>query len=113
LPTISLIESNSITSITESGSPDTYTLALGTQPTADVVVSVVGTDQISVSPSALTFTPQNWDVPQTVTVAAVDDSVIEGAYTAVITHSVVSADAGYNGLAVADVSVSIEDNDGR
>jgi hypothetical protein len=75
------------------------------------VVNIAGDAQISVSPASLTFTPQNWDTPQTVTVSAVDDSVIEGAHTAVITHSVVSADTGYNGLAVADVSVSIEDND--
>jgi len=64
-----------------------------------------------VSPSTLTFTPQNWDVPQTVTVSAVNDSVVEGMDTAVITHSAVSADAGYNGISVADVTVSITDND--
>jgi len=110
-PFTSLIESDSSTTVTESGITDTYTLALGTQPTADVVVSVTGTDQIMVSPVALTFTQQNWDVPQTVTVSAVDDSVDEGDHTAVITHSAVSADTGYNGLSVADVTVSITDDD--
>ena len=64
-----------------------------------------------VSPSTLTFTPQNWDVPQTVMVSAVNDSVVEGMDTAVITHSAVSADAGYNGISVADVTVSIGDDD--
>ena len=109
IPRITLTEYSM--SITESGTSDTYTLALGTQPTADVVVSVTGTDQIMVSPVALTFTPENWDVPQTVTVSAVDDSVVEGDHTAVITHSAVSADAGYNGISVADVTVSIEDDE--
>jgi len=61
----------------------------------------------------LTFTPENWDVPQMVTVSAVDDSVVEGTHTAVITHSAASADAGYNGIVVADVTVSIGDNDGH
>jgi len=108
---LTVTESDSSTTVTESGITDTYTLALGTQPTADVVVSVTGTDQIMVSPVALTFTPENWDMPQTVTVSAVDDSVVEGDHTAVITHSAVSADAGYNGIVVADVTVTITDND--
>jgi len=111
LPSISLNESDTSTIVTESGATDTYTLTLGTQPTADVVVSVTGTDQIMVSPVALTFTQQNWDVPQTVTVSAVDDSVVEGDHAPVITHSAVSADAGYNGISVADVTVTITDND--
>jgi hypothetical protein len=72
-----------------------------------VVVNITGDAQILVSPASLTFTPENWDVPQTVTVSALDDSVIEGAHTAVITHSAVSTDAGYNGLAVADVTVTV------
>jgi len=108
---IFLTESDSATTVTESGATDTYTLALGTQPTADVVVSVTGNAQISVSPVTLTFTAENWDVSQTVTVSAVDDSVVEGDHTAVITHSAVSADAGYNGISVADVTVTITDND--
>ncbi len=108
---LNITESDGSTTITESGTPDTYTLALGTQPTADVVVSMAGTDQITVSPSSLTFTPENWDMPQTITVSAVDDSVVEGIHTAVITHSAVSADAGYNGISVADVMVSIGDDE--
>jgi Tol biopolymer transport system component len=110
-PSVTIIETNNTTLVTESSATDTYTLALGTQPTADVMVNIAGDAQISVSPTALTFTPENWDVPQTVTVAAADDSVIEGAHTAVITHGVISADAGYDGLAVADVTVTITDND--
>ncbi len=75
------------------------------------MVSLTGTNQLTVSPSTLTFTPQNWDAPQTVTVSAVDDSVVEGDHTAVITYSATSADAGYNGISVADVTVSIGNDD--
>lgn len=109
IPSISLVESDATTTVTESGTSDTYTLALGTQPTGDVVVSVAWTDQVTVSPATLTFTPENWDVPQTVTVTAVDDSDVEGDHTAVITHSAVSTDAGYNGVSVAGVTVNIGD----
>jgi len=105
-----ITESDGSTIVTESGATDTYTLVLGTQPTADVTVSITGDTQVSVSPSVITFTPENWDVPQTVTASAVDDSVVEGDYTAVITHSAVSADAGYNGISVADVTVNIGDD---
>jgi len=41
-PTATLTESDSSTTVSESGTPDTYTLALGTQPTADGLVSVTG-----------------------------------------------------------------------
>jgi len=110
IPSITLTEPD-VATIAESGVTDHYTLTLGTPPTAEVVVSVSGTDQVLVSPATLTFTPENWDVPQTVTVTAVDDSVVEGDHTAVITHSAVSADAGYNGISVASVTVNIVDND--
>jgi len=33
--------------------------------------------QTTAAPTALTFTPANWNVPQTVTVGAVDDALIE------------------------------------
>jgi hypothetical protein len=46
-----------------------------------------------------------------VTVAAVDDSAIEGPHTCAISHTVSSADAGYGSLAVAPVFVEIIDND--
>lgn len=111
ISSIILTQSDTSTTVAESGATDTYTLALGTQPTADVVITIIGTPQVTVSPATLTFTPENWDIAQTVTVSAVDDSDIEGAHTAVVTHSVVSADVGYNGIAVADVTVTITDND--
>ena len=51
------------------------------------------------SPASLTFTPANWNTPQTVTVTGVDDAVDDGniAYT-IVTAAATSADANYNGL---------------
>jgi len=44
-------------------------------------------------------------------VMAVDNYlVVEGDHTAIITHSVVSTDAGYQGVSVAGVTVSIADD---
>src|SRR5207248_8941259 len=59
-----------------------------------------------VAPASLTFTPQNWNVPQTVTVTGVDDFIDEGdvPYT-IVTAPATSADARYNGFDPSDVSV--------
>ena len=62
------------------------------------------------SPAAnlsLTFTPQDWDVPQTVTVTGIDDGVDDGdtAYTIVLSAAV-SSDPDYNGIDPEDVSAT-------
>jgi len=59
----------------------------------------------------LTFTPDNWNTPQTVTVTAVDDAIAEDAHSGTIVHTVTSADARYDGIAVAPFAIDITDND--
>ncbi|MEU6711151.1 glycoside hydrolase family 6 protein [Nonomuraea sp. NPDC046802] len=60
------------------GSTATYTVRLAAQPTSNVVVTSTagsGDTNITVSSGAsLTFTPSNWNTPQTVTLAAAQDS---------------------------------------
>jgi hypothetical protein len=43
--------------------------------------------------------------PQTITVMAEDDGLIEGPQTRLITHTVASADEDYDNMAVRDVAV--------
>ncbi|MBK8170384.1 MAG: hypothetical protein IPK60_08550 [Sandaracinaceae bacterium] len=94
---------------TEGGGTDTFNIVLTAQPTASVSVSLMSSNTIegTVSPASVTFTTTNWSTPQTVTVTGVDDAVLDGdiAYT-IVTGNAASADADYNGLAVADVSVT-------
>jgi uncharacterized protein len=111
VPGVTITESGGSTAVVEGGETDSYTLVLTTQPTADVTITVGGDAQVSVSPMALTFTPANWDVPQTVTVTAVDDDEAEGPHTGTVTHAAASADQLYDGIAVASVTVAITDND--
>ena len=61
---------------------------------------------------SLTFTPANWNTPQTVTVTGVDDAVDDGdiAYT-IVTGAGHEHRPGYNGLNAADVAVTNIDND--
>ncbi len=85
-------------------------MRLNTQPTANVTVAITPASQVTVSLRALTFTPVNWNVPQTVTVAAVDDAVVEGNHLGPISHATTSTDTLYNNL-VAPLTVNISDND--
>lgn len=97
--------------VTEGGATDNYTVVLNTQPAAEVTVTLAVPVDLTSSATTLTFTAANWNTAQTVTITAVDDTEVEGAETAIITHSTVSADMGYNGLTVASVNVAITDND--
>ena len=109
LPTTGLIT-------TESGGTAAFTVKLNRQPTADVAVSVSSSDteEGTVSPASLTFTSQNWDNLQTVTVTGVDDNVIDGDqnYTVKLAAAV-SDDPFYNNLKPDDVAVMNRDNDGN
>jgi hypothetical protein len=96
--------------VTEDGLTDSYAVSLGSQPTADVTITVSDSDpQVSAAPLVLTFTPTNWNIEQMVTVAAVDDGFAEGVHTGILTHNAAGGD--YDGIAVDSVTVNIFDND--
>ncbi len=99
---------------TEGGGTATFTIVLTSPPTSNVTIALSSSDLTEgiVGPASVTFTSVNWNVAQTVTITGVDDSIIDGtvAYT-IVTGAATSTDPAYNGLAVADVSVSTTDND--
>ncbi|WP_020467890.1 beta strand repeat-containing protein, partial [Zavarzinella formosa] len=99
---------------TESGGTVSFTMALSSQPTADVTIPISSsnTAEGTVSTSSLTFTPANWNVPQTVIVTGVDDQVQDGnqPYT-ILLGAATSTDPNYNGLNPADVALTNLDND--
>ena len=98
----------------ESGTSDHFTVTLNYPPGADVTIALASSNpgEGVVSPASLTFTTNNWNVPQTVTVTGVDDNVVDGPqpYT-IILAPVVSDDPAYSGLDPADVAVVNADND--
>ena len=97
--------------VTEGGTTDTYTIVLNSQPTANVILTL-GTDgKTTVSPTSLTFTSGNWSSPQTVTVTAVNDDVVEGAHNSTISCTAASGDSSYSGISVANVTAHVTDND--
>ncbi len=117
---VTILESGGSTNITEGGATDAYTIALKSQPTANVTISISAGAQCSVGQTTLNFTIGNWNLPQTVTVTAIDDPVAEGPHTGSLTHAVSSSDPKYNGGGVAftvngvggsTVTANITDND--
>ncbi|MCP5502125.1 MAG: hypothetical protein H7A25_19665 [Leptospiraceae bacterium] len=107
---LTVTETGGSTDVSESGNTDSYSIVLNKAPSSDVNLSFVVDSQLN-SISSLTFTPSNWNQPQTITVSAVDDSLREYAHTSIINHSVSSSDPYYNNISVSSVTVNITDND--
>ena len=59
------------------GASATYAVALATEPTGNVTVTVAGTNEVTVDRNALNFSAGDWNTAQTVTVfAAPDDDMV-------------------------------------
>ena len=94
------------------GGSATYNVVLDTEPSADVTIAVsfaAGSDvDITVDKTSLTFTTDNWDAAQEITVsAAEDDDATDG--TATIAHT--ASGGGYGGVTVSSVTATELDND--
>ena len=115
-PGIRLQETARSTEVIKGVSTDTYTLALETVPLAPVEITITADSRTLVSADGgATFASTlalslNDRTPRTITVAAVDDGLIEGPQTGRIGHTVASDDPDYDNLPVRDVTVRILDN---
>jgi len=103
-------ESDGATVVDEDGAEDAFTVVLNTAPSAEVTVSVTPDSQVDVSLSALTFTTNNWDEPQSVTVSPVDDTIYEPVQEGTISLVATSSDAFWDGLGHTLIATVI-DND--
>src|SRR5439155_1750937 len=110
---ITVIPTSGLTT-TEGGGTATFTVALTSQPTANVTIGLSSSDltEGTVAPASVTFTSGNWNIAQTVTVTGVDDFGVDGpvAYT-IVTAAATSTDPDYSGRNAADVSVTNSDDD--
>lgn len=112
---IKITESDGTTTVSENGRTDSFDVVLTGRPDTDVVLVLSNGDasEVSLSATSLTFTPDNWDVPQTVQMAALDDAVIDGTKSVAVTVSIDegSSDAAFASVAAQTVNVSSQDND--
>lgn len=98
----------------EDGTEATFSVVLQSRPTADVSVEVASSDESEgvAAPSSLTFTPDNWNTPQTVTVTGVDDADVDGPVEYQVTVGpVTSSDEDYAALESREVTLQNEDDD--
>ncbi|MDA8644650.1 hypothetical protein N9L50_05105, partial [Flavobacteriaceae bacterium] len=88
------------------GEAGSYTAVLTSAPSAPVTIPLTSSNsRASLSPATLTFTPDNWNVPQTVTVNTIDDSSAGGDLAVTIsTGKPTSDDANYNNLSASDTN---------
>ena len=93
------------------GSSANYTVVLDSEPTADVTVAVqVPEDtEVAVDATELTFTTEDWNQAQTVTVTAAQDDDAVADDTVVLTHEV--RGGNYDTVTAASVAVTILEDD--
>ena len=105
--------------VTEGGASSSYTVALTTEPTGTVTITLGGlagarAQSLMVNPTSLTFTARNWNIPQRVTVSASEDDDGSGD-DVTLTHTV--RGGGYDStgdppeVPVLPVTVTVRDND--
>ena len=99
--------------VAEDGGAATYTVVLNAQPPAPVTITPTTDDPdvATVPNSALVFGPDNWSIPQTVTVTGVDDEIDNPQNRRGTTIRHRAAGGGYGSVRVAPVSVTVTDDD--
>jgi hypothetical protein len=96
---------------------DEYTVALSSQPTNTVTLTVDPDEQLDIgngcgNPVNIVFNTNNWNSAQTVVVRAFDDDVLEAdPHIGLIKHSVSSSDPAFNNKPLPSVGVKIWDNE--
>lgn len=85
-----------------------FDVVLTSQPESDVVIPVSSSDENEGVPqeSSLTFTSENWDIPQAVFVAGRNSEVVDGVQDyQIVLAPAQSSDGDYNGLDPDDVEM--------
>ena len=98
---------------TEDGETTTFELVLSSEPIADVIINLENTNpqEGNLSVNTVTFTSENWDIPQVVTVTGVDDNIFDGEIDYSIITTVNSEDINYNNFQLEDITITNQDND--
>jgi hypothetical protein len=98
---------------TEAGGAASFTMALSSRPSGNVSIALSSTNTAEGQvPGSVTFTPDNWNISQAVTVTGVDDDIADGDIKYwVVTAPARSLDPQYHNLDPLDVELSNTDDD--
>jgi len=100
--------------VSENQTSATFSVYLSSEPTDDVTIPMVSSDsfELTIDRATITFTNNDYNIPQIVTVTGVDDDLIDGDKNVfVVLGTIFSYDVNYDGLNPTDVSVTVQDND--
>jgi CSLREA domain-containing protein len=102
-------------STSEQGGAVTFSIALSTQPSADVTInfSISSTGEATLSTQSITFTPTNWNtINQTITVTGKDDTFVDGSKPFSLNISApITVDLGYSVVQPSTITLTNTDDD--
>ncbi|NND98883.1 MAG: hypothetical protein HKN47_16315, partial [Pirellulaceae bacterium] len=101
-------QSDGVTEVTETQGDDQISIRLGSQPSGDVAVDVnFDNDQLVVSATRLMFTPESWNVAQTLDVHGLADWLVEGDVTSTIQLNIDTATSDPDFTSASDTTVDV------
>jgi len=100
-------------STTEAGGAVDLSVTLNSRPTADVVVAWTSSDETegTVAAGSFTFTAENWNIPQVLTVQGVGDAVVDGNVPYAVVATASSGDSHYGSLGPVEAALTNQDDD--
>ncbi len=103
------------TTINEVGGSSRLSVVLKSPPAGVVVVSIQSDDPTESMPNfpTLVFGPNNWNIPQLLTVFAVDDVIVDGDKQSIVTLAIVpaSSDDAFDNILSQSFTITTVDND--
>jgi Ca2+-binding RTX toxin-like protein len=111
-PGVKISRSSTATATTETGGTVQYSIALAAAPFEDVTIQFTSSDSTEgvVTTPSLTFTKQNWNTPQTLTIQGVDDYLNDSNVAYTINGKVVTSDLTYNRVEVPAINLLNNDD---
>ncbi|MFH6603151.1 gliding motility-associated C-terminal domain-containing protein [Maribacter algicola] len=100
--------------IDEDGGTATFTVVMDAMPNGNIVLDVASSDtaEATAGPTPLTFTPANWNTPQTVTVTGINDDIYrDDTATISVTVDDVNTVGALEGLDEKTVAITLTNDD--
>jgi alpha-tubulin suppressor-like RCC1 family protein len=100
--------------VSEDGTKATFTVKLADKPTGNVTIALAVTDpgEVSLDVALLTFTPDDFGTPKTVTLAGKDDAIADGDTNVLVSFgAAISSDPRYSSISAAPFAITNADND--